>query len=113
MQASGFREARWTYSAKQARLNIDGIRRGWCAKSANGNQDWLKIDLGITYDICGVATQGNANNTAEYTRDFKLSLSSDESGWTVCKDTNNSDVVIIDAKVILDFQDTPWQRRVR
>ena len=64
----------------KGRLNLP--RTGWCAQSSNGNQDWLKVDLGRTFQICGVATQGRDHNLYdEYVETFKLSFSSDGGGW--------------------------------
>ena len=93
MESSTWRASQWKYKAYKGRLSSSS-GWGWCAQSANGNQDWLKIDLGSVYEICGVASQGSAKTMAEYTRDFKLSMSPDGSGWTVYKDTNNNDMVI-------------------
>ena len=67
---------------------------GWCASTANGN-DWLQIDLGEIFQLCGVATQGDGDFGAgdEWVTHFKLSYSSNESSWTIYEDGNGTEVV--------------------
>jgi len=64
---------------------------GWCPQNNDG-QDWLKIDLGKTFEICGVATQGSTND-AFYATAFKLSYSTDDSHWTNYLDSGGSEMV--------------------
>lgn len=47
--------ARWYYYAKDGRLNR---RQAWC--SGDEKQPYLEIDLGKSYRITGLATQGSA-----------------------------------------------------
>ena len=96
MDASSKRENKNKYGPNGARLN-DNSGEGWCAQSSGGNQDWLRIDLGKTFEICGVATQGSVKNQNGYTRDFKLSFSPDGSGWTPYSDTDGTQTVIRDS----------------
>ena len=77
------------YSAKHGRLNG---RRAWCAQSARGTQEWLKIELEKSTEICGVATQGR-EDTDEYVISFKLYYSLDGDGWTAYKNSNGYDEV--------------------
>jgi len=65
---------------------------GWCSKTANGDEDWLQVDLGKTTEVCAVATQGDINGN-EWITDFKLSYSSDGNKWTTYKDKNGAEVV--------------------
>ena len=63
------------------RLNLPGS--GWCARSGSGTQDWLKVDLRRTFQICGAATQGLEHYRCDaWVEDFKIEYSNDESGWT-------------------------------
>jgi len=64
---------------------------GWCSKTANGDEDWLQVDLGKTTEVCAVATQGDINGN-EWITDFKLSYSSDGNKWTTYKDKNGAEV---------------------
>ena len=71
----------------------------WCAQSSSGSQDWLQIDLGTTYQICGAATQGTGYQLYnEYVTKFKLSYSSDGSSWTVYTGTGGSETVRLKAR---------------
>lgn len=77
------------YSAKHGRLNGN---RAWCAQSARGTQEWLKIELETSTEICGVATQGR-EDTDEYVISFKLYYSLDGGGWTAYQNSNGYDEV--------------------
>ena len=77
------------YSAKHGRLNGN---RAWCAQSARGTQEWLKIELETSTEICGVATQGR-QDTDEYVISFKLYYSLDGGGWTAYQNSNGYDEV--------------------
>ena len=68
---------------------------GWCTKEAAQNDDWLQIDLGKRFDVCGVATQGDINGN-KWVTDFKMSYLSGGRIWTLYKD-GNEDVVRIGA----------------
>lgn len=77
------------YAALRGRLNGN---RAWCAQSPSGTQGWLKVELEMTTEICGIATQGR-EDTDEYVISFKLDYSLDGSGWTACQDSNGYDKV--------------------
>ena len=79
------------YQAAYGRLNGDR-GDGWCAKEAARDDDWLRVDLGKSIEVCGVATQGDRNGN-EWTTDFKLSYSADGNTWTTYKDGNGAEVV--------------------
>ncbi|XP_078353452.1 uncharacterized protein LOC144638135 [Oculina patagonica] len=64
---------------------------GWCSKARDSNDDWLQVDLGKTFRVCGVASQGDRNGN-EWVTDFKLSYSSDGIVWTPYKDENGVEV---------------------
>ncbi|KAL9953929.1 hypothetical protein ACROYT_G041405 [Oculina patagonica] len=67
---------------------------GWCASTASSNEEWLQVDLGKTFQVCGVATQGDGHYDVHnsWVTDFKLSFSSDGNTWTYYKDHNGADV---------------------
>ncbi|XP_078361829.1 uncharacterized protein LOC144646163 isoform X3 [Oculina patagonica] len=78
------------YQPAYGRLN--GNRGdGWCAKESARNDDWLQVDLGTTFQVCAVASQGDRNGN-EWVTDFKLSYSSDGNVWTPYKDANGVEV---------------------
>ena len=79
------------YQAGYGRLN--GNRGdGWCTKEADKNDEWLQVDLGKSFDVCGVATQGDLNGDDRVT-DFKLSYLSHGRTWTRYKDENGKEMV--------------------
>lgn len=77
------------YAALRGRLNGN---KAWCAQSPSGTQDWLKVELEMIAEICGVATQGR-EDTDEYVISFKLEYSLDGGGWMACQDSNGYDKV--------------------
>ena len=79
------------FQAAYGRLN--GNRGGgWCASEPSRTDDWLQVDLGKTFHVCAVATQGDVHGHIWIT-DFKLSYSADGNTWTTYKDSNNTEVV--------------------
>ena len=52
---------------------------------ADMTHDWLQVDLGKTFQVCGVATQGDRDGN-EWVTDFKVSHSSDGNTWKSFKD---------------------------
>ena len=79
------------YQAAYGRLN--GNRGdGWCTLNCCGNQEWLQVDLGKTFEICGAATQGDIVNQGGVT-EFKLSYSDEGSTWTTYLDDNSTEMV--------------------
>ena len=51
-----------------------------------------RLILEKTFQVCGIATQGDRNGN-EWVTDFKLSYSSDGNVWTFYQDANGVDVV--------------------
>lgn len=79
------------YKAAFGRLN--GNRGdGWCSKSASSNNEWLQVDLGKSYSVCAVATQGDRNGN-EWVTKFKLLFSWDGTSWHVYQGDSGKDVV--------------------
>lgn len=67
---------------------------GWCAKNADRSDDWLQVDLGNTFEVCGIASQGNRNRDIdEWVTAFKISYSLYGSRWELYKDENNEEFV--------------------
>jgi len=52
----------------------------WIPATNNDNNDFLQIDLGSLYFVCGVATQGNPTNDY-WTKTYKIKTSLDNDVW--------------------------------
>ena len=71
-------------SSIRGRSAFDGRLKGtiaWIPLTNVDNNDFLQIDLGSLYFVCGVATQGNPNNDY-WTKTYKIKTSLDNVGWT-------------------------------
>ena len=71
-------------SSLSGRSPSDGRLKGsnaWIPATDNNNNDFLQIDLGSLYFVCGVATQGNPNND-HWTNTYKIETSLDNVLWT-------------------------------
>ena len=78
--------------ARYGRLNLtDG--HGWCSRN-NKWVGWLQLDLGETFEICGVATQGGTRPSYQVAT-FKLLYSNDTKQWDWFRDTNGSKMVML------------------
>ena len=71
------------------RLHFAG---GWCARSPSRNNEWLMVDLGQLYRVCGVATQGYDGGNVWVTA-FKLFYSRDGKSWTSYEDVIGTEMV--------------------
>ncbi|XP_031562067.1 neuropilin-1a-like, partial [Actinia tenebrosa] len=56
-------------------------RRGWAPKTTSNPNDYLQVDLGFSYFICAVATQGNIK-APEWVMTFKINVSLNNINWT-------------------------------
>ena len=95
------------YFKKPAYGRLNGDRGdGWCTKEAQRTDDWLQVDLGNKFELCGVATQGSRGNTTKtWVTDFTLSYSSTGGNYQTYNDANGVKVVrfyFICRKVIAD-----------
>ena len=71
-------------SSLSGRSPSDGRLNGsnaWIPATNNDNNDFLQIDLGSLYFVCGVETQGNPNNDY-WTKTYKIKTSLDNDVWT-------------------------------
>ena len=71
-------------SSLSGRSPSDGRLKGsnaWIPGTNNDNNDFLQIDLGSLYFVCGVATQGNPNGN-DWTKTYKIKTSLDNVLWT-------------------------------
>ena len=55
---------------------------------------WPQLDLGETFEICGVATQGGTRPSYQVAT-FKLLYSNDTAQWRWYRDTNGSKMVML------------------
>ena len=71
-------------SSIRGRIASDGRFKGtiaWIPFTNDDNNDFLQIDLGSLYFICGVATQGNPDYNY-WTKTYKIKTSLDNVVWT-------------------------------
>ena len=71
-------------SSVSERSPSDGRLEGsnaWIPGTNSDINDFLQIDLGSLYFVCGVATQGNPNND-HWTKTYKIETSLDNVEWT-------------------------------
>ena len=73
------------------RLNGDR-GNGWCSTT---RKDWLQVDLGKAFEICGIATQGDRIGT-QWVTGFKLSYLSHGRIWTPYKGGDGKELVRTD-----------------
>ncbi|KAL9978690.1 hypothetical protein ACROYT_G016238 [Oculina patagonica] len=74
------------YKPGYGRLNFN--EGAWCASSPSRDDEWLQVDLGQLYKVCGVATQGEGYFD-EWVKGFQLSYSQDGKYWIRYKEKNN------------------------
>jgi len=63
---------------KNARLNY-AASDSWCASTADTNP-YLQIDLGVSYVLCSIETQGNSQNENMVTS-YSIQTSMDGVAW--------------------------------
>ncbi|KAL9969150.1 hypothetical protein ACROYT_G021326 [Oculina patagonica] len=92
MTASSYYSAR--YKPGYGRLHYNRAD-GWCTSTPGKTGEWLQVDLGKLFLVCGVATQGDSihDGVPEWVTDFKLAYSLDGRTWTTYKDANGNEVV--------------------
>ena len=83
-----------SYKPAYGRLNFNRAD-GWCARTPGKSGEWLQVDLGKVFLVCGVATQGDSSYdpSDEWVTDFKLAYSHDGKTWSTYKDGNRKEVV--------------------
>ena len=83
--SSGISDQRFSASSSlRGRSPSDGQLKGtnaWIPAINCISNDFLQIDLGSLYFVCGVATQGNPNNDY-WTKTYKIKTSLDNVVWT-------------------------------
>ena len=83
-----------SYQPAYGRLNAAD---GWCANT-NGSDEYLQVDLGQLYEVCGVATQGGGpeyDAIDAWVTAFELLYSQDGKDWKVYTDKTGHIVVRI------------------
>ena len=89
------------------RLNGNRGDGAWCAETTTGRTDYLQVDMGAVHSVCAVATQGESK-FAEWTRSYKLRLSTDGVTWNSYKENNAEKVT----KIIHSFLGMVVDRKV-
>lgn len=91
MTASSYKNSH--YHPNRARVNRF-IYDGWCTKTPSRSDQWLQVDLGKLYQVCGVATQGGEmNDKGAWVTAFKLLYSQDGKHFVTYKDGNGKEMV--------------------
>ncbi|XP_078364204.1 lactadherin-like [Oculina patagonica] len=77
-----------TYFSSQYKPANGRLNRAipWCARTPSRNDEWLQVDLGQLFLVCGVGTQ------EKRVMAFKLSYSQDGKHWTTYKDENGNEM---------------------
>ena len=80
------------HKAKRGRLNgTNGD--GWCPNPKKiSKKPWLQINFTKSFQVCGVATQGDRNGT-KWTTEFTLSFSNDGTEWSCYKNDDGEEMV--------------------
>ena len=65
----------------------------WVSNTNNNAGDYLQIDLGSVYFVCGVATQGNGG-AGEWTTKYKIKTSLNNAVWTLYPQDNKAEVAL-------------------
>ena len=73
---------------------LNGKESSWLPINTLSDDDFLQIDLGSVYSLCGVATQGSPK-ADEWTKTYKISTSLDNSTWTAYAENNSVKVLFI------------------
>ena len=68
--------------------------KAWVPSTNNNADDYLQIDLGSVYFVCAVETQGNPA-TNEWTKTYKIKISSDNVKWTNYQEGNVEKVACV------------------
>ena len=91
MNASSFLND--NHKPQHGRLNFSrGGARGWCPEKGSDENQWLQVDFGRTFRVCGVATKGAKKGT-RWTTAFTLSFSNDSSQWSQYVNGNGKNMV--------------------
>ena len=67
-----------SFSPSDGRLKGSNV---WIPATNHNNRDFLQIDLGSLYFVCGVATQGRTTQV-QWTKTYKIETSLDNVMWT-------------------------------
>jgi len=83
-RSSTIPDQRFSASSSRSGSNpFNGRLKGgsaWIPGSNSNSNDYLQIDLGSVYFVCGVATQGNPN-VDDWTKTYKIGTSLDNVNW--------------------------------
>ena len=73
------------------RLHETRGSNGWCPKTTSDRRDFLQVDMGNVFSVCGVATQGKSG---EWSTSYKIQFSSDGATWNPYRENNEEKVKI-------------------
>ena len=77
------------------RLSENRGNGAWCTRwSTTDRTEYLQVDMGEVHSVCAVATQGE-RISQEWTKSYKVHLSTDEVAWSSYKENNREKVTKI------------------
>ena len=75
------------------RLNLNRGLCGWAPAYAKKDTSWIRVDLGDTTSVTGVATQGRCNSyNNHWATSYTVSYSSDDRHWEFLKESDRTKV---------------------
>ena len=80
------------HKARRGRLSCTNCD-GWCPNPKKiSEKPWLQINFTKSFQVCGVATQGDRHGT-KWTTEFTLSFSNDGCEWSCYKNDDGEEMV--------------------
>ena len=79
-------------SSRPSNGRLNGVN-AWIPSSNSNSNDYLQIDLGSVYFVCGVATQGNPS-ADDWTKMYKIETSIDNTNWEFYTEDNAVKVLV-------------------
>ena len=76
------------------RLNINRGLCAWTPTAEGKDTSWIRVDLGDTMSVTGVATQGRCNSD-KWVTSYTLSYSTDDGDWELYKESDSTKVCLL------------------
>ena len=89
------------------RLNVNRGGCGWSPKSAERDSSWIRVDLGDTMSVTGIATQGVCNSDHNFwVTSYSVSYSVDFGDWEFLKESGSTKVGLLTLFLFTTFKFT-------
>jgi hypothetical protein len=83
-------------SSETAAQAVDGnTGTKWCHSGA----DWLRVDLGNTYNVSEFILTNNSENGGYITKDYYIETSTDGSTWTTAVNVTNNTTIVVTSDI--------------